>query len=229
MYNLWPMQKTIRLLAARSLILLTGLMFMALRVALTVRSDLGISPISCPPYVLSLVLPLTMGGADHPGECADCGDAGCVAGARFPPVQLLQVLVVVVFGYMIDRAMWLTEGLEASCYTVQLAFCLSGCLLLGFGVFSLVKARMVPLAGEGLNLAMSQRFGIRFASVKVGTDCALLLTGALCTLAMMSQLAGIREGSLITALTTGMLVRWISRHSRGWDAFLLRVRGPRQA
>lgn len=229
MYNLWPMQKTIRLLAARSLILLTGLMFMALGVALSVRANLGISPISCPPYVLSLVLPLTMGELTILMNVLIVAMQVVLLGRDFPPVQLLQVLVVVVFGYLIDGAMWLTEGLEASCYTVQLAFCLSGCLLLGFGVFSLVKAHMVPLAGEGLNLAISRRFGIRFASVKVGTDCALLLTGALCALTMMGQLAGIREGSLITALTTGMLVRWISRHFHGWDTFLLRVGGPRQA
>ena len=41
--------------------LVTGLFFMALGIACCIRADLGITPISCPPYVLSLGLSPTVG------------------------------------------------------------------------------------------------------------------------------------------------------------------------
>ena len=45
----------------RCFVLIVALFIMSLGIALSAKANLGVSPISCTPYVLSLALPLTMG------------------------------------------------------------------------------------------------------------------------------------------------------------------------
>ena len=45
----------------RCSVLIAALFIMSLGIALSTKADLGVSPISCTPYVLSLAFPLTMG------------------------------------------------------------------------------------------------------------------------------------------------------------------------
>ena len=45
----------------RCSVLIAALFIMSLGIALSTKADLGVSPISCTPYVLSLALPLSMG------------------------------------------------------------------------------------------------------------------------------------------------------------------------
>ena len=45
----------------RSTLLITGLFFLALGISLSVKADLGVSPISCVPYIYSLVTSLSLG------------------------------------------------------------------------------------------------------------------------------------------------------------------------
>ena len=53
--------RSIKEMIIRYLILIMGLFIMAFGVALSTKADLGTSPISCFPYVLSLFLPFSMG------------------------------------------------------------------------------------------------------------------------------------------------------------------------
>jgi len=45
------------------LILFIGLLFMAIGIAFSIKADLGTTPISCVPYVVSLISPISVGTA----------------------------------------------------------------------------------------------------------------------------------------------------------------------
>lgn len=114
----------------------------------------GDLPISSLPYVVSLLTPLSVGTATI-----------CLHGVlillqllilrrRYDPVQLLQLPVALVFGYLTDLGVWVIQGIPVPSYGVRWLLCLAGVFLVGVGVALEVVAGVVTLAGEGFVLAV---------------------------------------------------------------------------
>lgn len=75
------------------------------------------------------------------------------------------------------------------------------------GVCLMIKASLVFLAGEGLYAAISQRFNIDFGSCKIYGDITLVLIAVLAGLLALEEVLDVREGTIITALLVGTLVK----------------------
>ena len=89
----------------RYLILVIGLFIMAFGVALSTKAELGTSPVSCVPYVLSCALPYTMGTLTVAMHIVFIVIQILLLRKDYEPVQLLQLLVAFVFGYFTDFAL----------------------------------------------------------------------------------------------------------------------------
>ena len=159
----------------RSFVLVAALFIMSLGIALSAKASLGVSPISCTPYVLSLALPLSMGTITILMHLSFVAVQAALLKRQFRPVHLLQIPVVFVFGMLTDFSMWLVSPLEPAGYAWSAVICLLSCVILGFGVFMQVKADAVLLAAEGMNLAFVKLFKWEFGAVKTGMDCTLSL------------------------------------------------------
>lgn len=94
----------------RCSVLVTALFIMSLGIAFSAGADLGVSPISCTPYILSMgVITILM----HLGFVAV---QAALLKRKFRPVRLLQIPVVFIFGVLTDFSMWLMAPLEPSGY-----------------------------------------------------------------------------------------------------------------
>ena len=102
-----------------------GLLITAFGIAFSIQAGLGTSPISSLPYVVSLLTPLSVGTATI-----------CLHGVlillqllilrrRYDPVQLLQLPVALVFGYLTDLGVWVIQGIPVPSYGVRWLLCLS--------------------------------------------------------------------------------------------------------
>lgn len=191
--------------------LAAGLFVMALGVALSVKANLGVSPISCMPYVYSVRFPLTMGTTTILFNVLLILLQMVVLGRAYRPFQLLQLPVVFLFGAFTDLALFLTRGLHATTYPGQLALCLASCAVIGFGVFIEVKAKVTYLAGEGLALALAERFKLEFGKAKIATDCSMVTLGVVSSLVLLGRLDGLREGTIVAAVAVGYLARLYCR------------------
>lgn len=60
----------------RCFVLIVALFIMSLGIALSAKANLGVSPISCTPYVLSLAAPADDGNRHHPDASELCRRAG---------------------------------------------------------------------------------------------------------------------------------------------------------
>ncbi|MFR1320944.1 MAG: YczE/YyaS/YitT family protein [Akkermansia sp.] len=165
----------------RSFVLVAALFIMSLGIALSAKASLGVSPISCTPYVLSLALPLSMGGITILMHLSFVAVQAALLKRQFRPVHLLQIPVAFVFGMLTDFSMWLVSPLEPAGYAWSAVICLLSCVILGFGVFMQVKADAVLLAAEGMNLAFVKLFKWEFGAVKTGMDCTLVCIGLACS------------------------------------------------
>ncbi len=198
-------------LVKRILIFVTGLFIMAFGVALSVKANLGVSPISCTPYVYSLAFPLSMGTTTIIFNILIILLQIVVLGKKYQPIQLLQFPVVILFGFFTDFTLYLVRGIELTNYLAQLILCLASCAVLAFGVFLEVKAKVTYLAGEGLSLAISEKFKVEFGKAKIGVDSAMVVTGVVSSFIFLSSLQGVREGTIIAAVLVGFMARIYSR------------------
>lgn len=103
-------------LVRRWLFLTVGLVIMSLGVALSIRADLGTSPISSVPYVASLFSPLSVGTASIVMHCVMILIQILLLRRRYDPVQLLQLPVAVIFGWLTDAAVWVTGAIACGAY-----------------------------------------------------------------------------------------------------------------
>lgn len=99
---------------------------------------------------------------------------------------------------------------------------LAGTAIMGFGVSLAVIADMVMNSGEAFVKVVSDRTGHNFGNVKIAFDvgCVALAAG-LSLLLFRGQIIGVREGTVISALLTGLVVEYfVRRLSRPLTAVL---------
>ncbi len=196
----------------RLLTLFFGLGLLSFGVALSIRSNLGTSPISSVPYVFSYIFPLSVGVLTIILHIVFILMQMVILGKQFQMIQWLQLLVGVVFGVFIDVALWLTEFINIQQYTYQMALSLISCVITAIGVIFQVKARLIYLAAEGLYQAFAIRFHKNYGTVKTYGDVILVALAALSSYLVLHQFIGIREGTIISAVLIGTLIRaWIPK------------------
>ncbi|MBP2133621.1 putative membrane protein YczE [Methanomicrobium sp. W14] len=193
--------------------MVTGLFLTAAGIALSTKADLGTSPVSCIPYVLSLGLPLTIGEWTFIMNSAFIFFQYLILRDKFPPYQLAQVLITFVFSAFIDLNMMLMSDMLISGYLPQWIFCLLSCVLIALGVCFLLKAHILMLAAESLILVISKVLKAEYGRIKVFFDSSMVIIAALLSFIFMGYLAGVREGTIAAALLIGTMVRYMNRLS----------------
>lgn len=186
-------------------------------IALVVKSLLGTSPISSLPYVLSLILPFTFGQTTFAVNMLFVVFELLMLRRNFPAVFLLQIPVTIVFGLCIDFFMALFT-IVPEAYPLKIALCIIGTALVALGVAGQGVADVLMLAGEGAVYTFAHQFHIDFGKVKVGNDISLVILAAIVSVLTMGTIEGIREGTLISALLTGIIARFYLRHLSRVDA-----------
>lgn len=203
-------------LLKRYLILLAGLAVMAFGVACSIKANLGTSPISSVPYVISLFSPLTVGTATILMHCVFILIQILLLRKQYHPIQLMQLPVAVFFGYLTDFGVWAVQGISCNTYWQQWILCLIGIFLVAVGVSLEVKAGVVVLAGEGVVLAVCKIFPVKFGFMKVGFDVTLVVIACILSLVFTEHLQGVREGTVAAALLVGMIAKQLGKFWEKW-------------
>ncbi len=192
----------------RIVVAVLGLFCMALGVALSVKANLGVSPISCIPYIYSLSFDFTLGQLTILMNTLFVIAEFLILRKRFTLLHLSQLAAVSVFGFCIDLAMYLLQGLNVSSYVWQVSWCLLSCAVIAFGIFLLVKANLTYLPGDGLVVVLADTFKKEFGKLKVGLDSSMVIIGVASSFILLNRLEGVREGTVFAALLVGMLVKF---------------------
>ena len=193
---------------------------MAIGVALSIKANLGTSPVSCVPYVYSLGFSMTVGTLSIIVNVLMILLQIILLRKEYQLIQLIQLPVALIFGIFIDFAMFLLSDLQTSNYIYQWILCLLSCVIIAFGVFLEVKANVTYLAGEGLSIAISKAFHVEFGKAKVGVDTTLVIIGVASSFILLHRLAGIREGTIAAALLVGSIARFYNKNFKFIDSLV---------
>ncbi len=198
-------------LVTRIIVLIIGLWIMALGVAFSIQADLGTSPISSVPYTLSLITPLSVGLLTILMHVAFILLQILLLQKDYNPIQLLQLPIALIFGFMTDAAVYLLRNINPYNYFESFLFCMLGILMVAIGVSAEVASDTVPLAGEGLAITLSRVTNMKFGTAKVSVDCSLVLISLILSFLFLHSLGAIREGTVLAAILVGTIARQINK------------------
>lgn len=205
-----------------------ALFIIAFGTCLSIRANLGSSPISAPPYVLSLVpgAPLTMGQFTICMHIFFILSQILLLRKNYEKIQLLQIVVSFVFGAYTDICMWLTGYLQIFSdtpvgYGLRFLELLLGGAILAYGISMEVHCDVLMLAGEGFPLAISKVVKKDFGKVKMCSDTGLTCVGILFMYLFFGhwdwKMVGV--GTLVSMFYVGAVVRVLSPHFGWLEAF----------
>lgn len=183
-----------------------GLFIMALGVSFSVKSNLGVSPVNSIPKVLSEIFTqLSMGTWTTIIFCSYIFIQILVLGRKFHPSRFLQILCSFLFGRFVDLSNFLT-GLFLPAphgYVVRLAYLVISMALVGLGILFYLEPKLLPLPGEGVMLAVSEKYKIPLYKCKIGFDVTVVVIAAATSLISFHYFNGVREGTILAAIGVG--------------------------
>lgn len=191
----------------RYVVFLAGLFISSLGVSLITKADLGTSPISAIPYVLSLHFPFTLGQFTIAFSLFLIALQLILLRRRFKAEHFLQIPISLAFGVFIDLTMVLLSFIDPQSYPVKVLYLLIGCVVLAFGVYLEVLGNVAMLPGESFVRAVVTIWKTDFGTTKVCFDVSMTVIAVTASFLLAGLLSGVREGTLIAALLVGFIAR----------------------
>jgi len=201
-----------RTVANRLICYFVGLFIMTIGIALSVKSDLGVSPVSSIPYTLTVCWGIEMGKATILFHCVLIVIQILILRKNFKIKSLLQLPVGIVFGYFTTFCNSLVERLPSTdSFLIRIAMILVSVVLVAIGIFMYLPADIVPLAGEGVMQAVSDTLKIEFSKVKVAFDVTMVIVSLVTCLIVLHTLGSVGIGTVIAALLVGIVIGQIKK------------------
>ena len=197
-------------LIIRYIMLVLGVSIMSLGIALSLKSTLGTPPISCIPAVLAVAFPFSV------GEFTILFNALLVLFQiallkKITVSQIAQMLVCILFGYMIDFNLLVFDFINPPDYLSQWILLIISCLVLAFGLVIEVKSDITMLPGDGAVVAIGEVLNKDWGRVKPFFDIAIVIMGIVLALIFIGHLEGVREGTIFAAISVGFIIQFYNK------------------
>ncbi|MCL2587910.1 MAG: DUF6198 family protein [Oscillospiraceae bacterium] len=193
-------------LLRRALVYCFGLFVTALGVTMSVNANLGVSPVSSTPYVLSLIFPFTQGTFTSAMFIVFVLGQMLLLRRDYKWFNLAQLPASVLFGLFVDLTNFLFGNFRIPTYFGQLTMMVFSIVLIATGIVLFMAPQIVLLPSEGFTAAVAQKLNVPFHRVKVFSDSILSSIAILLSLIFLGGLFGVREGTVITAIFVGRVI-----------------------
>ena len=189
-----------------------GLFIMTIGISLSVKSDLGVSPVSSIPYTITCVWGIEMGKATILFHCALVVIQIIILRRSFKIKNLLQVAVGIVFGYFTTFCNYCVSFLPSTDnLIIRLIMTLASAVLVALGIFLYVPADIMPLAGEGTMQAVSDITGVEFSKVKIAFDVTMVAISLTVCLIAIHSMGSVGVGTIISSVLVGLILGFITK------------------
>jgi uncharacterized membrane protein YczE len=189
----------------RGLIYCVGLLILAFGVTFAVNSNLGVSPVTSVPYVISLLANISLGTCTTLVYCFYILLQIPLQGGKFHPALVLEIVFSTVFGWFVDGVKLILGDFCLPTYFGQLGMLAISIVLIALGLVLYIDVKIAPMPPEGLVTCIADKLGKPFPKIKTLFDCASVLAGLTLCFLFLGKVVGIREGTIITALLVGKL------------------------
>lgn len=203
--------------AKRYILFIISLFFSALGVAFTKHGELGVSPVSSVANVMSIKFDsMSLGTWLIIWNCALILGQIIILRKKFRLIQLLQIPLSFLFGWFTDLGMLIAAPIPVDSYCIRLVMVIVGIVILGFGISLSVIANVIMNSGEAFVKAISDTFHKEFGNIKICFDISCVAIAIMLSVVFFGfKIIGTREGTLISAFLTGVVVKIFIKPLRG--------------
>lgn len=196
----------------RYLIYLLSLFIISLGASLSIKANLGTSPLICLPYVSSLITKFTVGEVMFVFTVLFILIQVILLRKDFEKRQYLQLIIGTIFSFFIDFSLMLINFINPVGYVNQMLLLLISCVVVAFGVLLEIKTEIVYLPADGVIVAISKVVKVEFPKVKPFVDTSMVIIAAILSIIFLGYLAGVREGTIISAVIIGPIVKMLKKY-----------------
>ena len=204
-------------LQVRILMYILGLFILTIGISISVKSDLGVSPLSSLPYTMTCVWGIEMGKATIIFHCLLVLLQAILLGRKFKPINLLQVLAGIIFGYFTTLCNYLISFIPSPNNIVdQIMMALISTVFVAVGTFFYLPTNIMPLAGEGIVDTIAVVTKTEFSNIKIMFDSFLVLVSVIICFIALHNLGSVGIGTLIAALLVGAEIGYLTKLFGKW-------------
>ncbi|WP_407423331.1 YczE/YyaS/YitT family protein, partial [Methanobrevibacter sp.] len=196
----------------RYIIYFISLFIISLGASLSIKANLGTSPLICLPYVCSLITKYSVGEVMFAFTLIFILMQVVLLGRGFEKRQYLQFVVGTIFSFFIDFSLMLVDFINPVGYASQMILLLVSCVVVAFGVLLEIQTEIVYLPADGVIVAISKVIKKEFSNVKPFVDTSLVVIAAILSVVFLGYLAGVREGTVISAIIIGPIVKILKKY-----------------
>lgn len=196
----------------RYLIYLLSLFIISLGASLSIKANLGTSPLICLPYVSSLITKFSVGEVMFVFTILFILIQVILLRKDFEKRQYLQLIIGTIFSFFIDFSLMLVNFINPVGYVNQMLLLLISCVVVAFGVLLEIKTEIVYLPADGVIVAISKVVKIEFPKVKPFVDTSMVIIAAVLSIIFLGYLGGVREGTIISAIIIGPIVKILKKY-----------------
>lgn len=194
-----------------------GLMVLAFSAALMEASDLGVSMIVAPAYLMYLKLSqtfafFTFGMAEYTLQAVLLIAMMLILG-RFRLYYLFSFVTAVLYGFLLDGSMALVALFGVSGMAGRIICFVTGVICCAAGVSLLFRTYIAPEVYELFVKEIAAKYGRNINRVKTVYDCASCLIAICMSFAFfgLGHFEGVKIGTVLCALVNGALIGLFSR------------------
>ena len=188
-----------------------GLFILAMGIAFSVKSNLGVSPVSSVPYVLSRIFPLSLGFWTVVFYMFCMLLQALILRRDYKPINLLQIAASFAFGYFTDVTIQLVSFFPTTeNYVVRFIYLAVGVACIALGVLFYLTTSLIALPTDGTVQAVAYKGRYKLHHVKIGYDCVSTAVALTLSLSVLGSLDGIGIGTVIASLGVGRMLGWFS-------------------
>ncbi len=191
---------------ARIIMFICGIAAMTFGIALSCKANLGTSPISSVPWVLSLCTPFSVGFLTIAMNLLFVAVQPLLLRAFYWRELMGQVIVTIPFGNSIDFFMWVLQDYNPDTLLERWIACLASVVILAFGVFLEVRAKIFLAAGEGLVNVLAFVSHKSFSLIKNCFDISLVTLAVIIAFMEFGGLHGVGLGTVAAAVLAGRII-----------------------
>lgn len=198
----------------RILVYSVGLFCIAFGVALSINSNLGVSPVNSLPFIISEITQIEMGNCVIAVFTFYTVIQILLLRKNFRWVDITQVLFAMMFGFFVDFAKWVVGDFAIPTYFGSLIMMVVSVILVAIGVCLYMNVRLVNMPSEGLAFAIKEVFAKErtFHDVKVWMDCTVVGMSCVLSFIFLGEIEGIREGTVISAIFVGKVMKVVGTY-----------------
>ena len=196
----------------RYVLYLISLFIISLGAAISIKANLGTSPLICIPYVSSLITNLSVGTTTFIFGFVLVALQIIILRGDFEKRQYLQIVMGTIFSAFIDFSLMLVDFINPVDYVSQLVVLLVSCLVIAIGVLLEIKTEVIYLPPDGIIVALSKALKKEFGKIKPYCDVTFVVITAILSMVFLGYLAGVREGTVISAIIIGPIVRVLKKY-----------------